>query len=149
MSVKKNTGAILSEFKMLDISNSIMQLHNNIDLLASKVQDFAENKTAMVEFLVIFISIYELLDLDNNLVDKLDALLKNHKTLMNVFTEIFRMHKAFSITKIRQSTRKFIDEYYLSLMVAIEKNHNLITIVYNLYYGNGGGNLKLTNLIKT
>lgn len=134
---------------MLDLSNSIVQVNRNIELLTFKVKDFGENKSAIVEFLVSFISVYELLDLDNNLIVKLDAFTDNSKSLMNIFTEFFRAYQTYKVTKIRQSTRKFLDEFYLSILVAIEKNHNLIIMVYNLYYQNGGGNLKLTNLNKT
>lgn len=139
--VKYSAAAILTEFKMLSLQSAVVQIDTNLALLTFKVKQFEANKTTIVEFLSGFIDMHQSLKLDLAVIDKLDASsAAQPKTLMAVFVEYFRMLQTYKQTKLRQTTRKFIDEFYLSVMMAVEKHHNLILLAYNLHAYYGGGN---------
>lgn len=138
--IKNSTAIVLTELKLKSFTKATTKIDTYSELIPLKLRNLKGNNSAILEFLMLFIKTQDQQKLDDFVIDKLDAVAAGSKTLMDIFIEYFRLFQLYRVTDYNQSIRKFIDDFYLTVMVLVQKNHEISILAHNFYLIYGGGN---------
>lgn len=123
---------ILIELKLNFINNLTIEMNTHSELLSQKLDSHRENQTSLLYFLFDFVEDYETSNLENTVIDQLDAVALDSKTLIDLFIDYFRQYHLYKFSSLRQSTNKFVNEFYISILMLIEKSQSLLELTISL-----------------
>ncbi|CAO1373506.1 unnamed protein product [Diamesa hyperborea] len=144
--IKNSTAIVLTELKLKSFTKATTKIDTYSELIPLKLRNLKGNNSAILEFLMLFIKTQDQQKLDDFVIDKLDAVAAGSKTLMDIFIEYFRLFQLYRVTDYNQSIRKFIDDFYLTVMVLVQKNHEISILAHNFYLIYGGEDLNKTGV---
>lgn len=130
--IHESIETILVELKLKFINNLMIKMNTYSELLSQKLDSHRENQTSLLYFLFDFVQDYETSNLENTVIEQLDEVALGSKTLINLLIDFFRQYHLSKSSSLRQSTNKFVNEFYLSILMLIEKSQSLLELTISL-----------------